>query len=274
MSRLPVALALDQVSFRYPDGTAALSDITFSVRSGGRAVIAGPNGAGKSTLALLLNGLTRPSSGQVTVLGEVLGRHNERWARQVVGMVFQDPDDQVFSPTVAEDICFGPLNLGLSAAAALSAARESLVKVGLDWDSMADRPPDRLSYGQRKRVAIAGVLAMKPRVMVLDEPTANLDPLAEEALLDVLDELSREGVTLVIATHDMELAASWADTVVLLNRGRLVAAGGPETLLSPGLVAAAGLRPPRWIAPRQAEKGGQARTRPTCTSRTRRTRTS
>lgn len=243
------AVSLKRVWYRYPDGTAALVDVSFATGVGQRLAILGPNGAGKSTLTLLLNGLERPTSGEVVVSGQVLGRHNETWARRTVGLVFQDPDDQVFSPTVADDLRFGPLNLGLPPGEATARARWALGKVGLEWDAVASRPPHRLSYGQRKRVAIAGVLAMRPQILVLDEPTANLDPLVEESLLAVLDELYRDGTTLVVATHDVELAAGWADRIVLMRDGRVVAEGTAETLFRPDIVSAAGLRLPRRVGP-------------------------
>ncbi|RJQ09803.1 MAG: ATP-binding cassette domain-containing protein [Bacillota bacterium] len=246
------ALVLRNVCYRYPDGTRALSGVDMRVEQGERRAILGPNGAGKSTLALMLNGLFRPSSGEVEVWGRVIGPDNERWARRMVGLVFQDPDDQVFSPTVAEDLRFGPRNLGCSEEEATRRAREALRRVDLDWDTLACRPPQNLSYGQRKRVAIAGVLAMAPRVIALDEPTANLDPLAEDALLDVLDDLHGDGVTLAVVTHDVELAASWADKVTFLREGVVVADGDVRLLWDPETVARAGLRSPRWSRRREA----------------------
>lgn len=245
------ALVLRQVSYRYPDGTFILASLDLRVERGERRAVLGPNGAGKSTLSLLLNGLYRPAAGTVEVLGRPVGPAHpgsEVWARRRVGLVFQDPDDQVFSATVGEDVRFGPRNLGHSEAQATRLAREALARVGLDWDAVAARPPQNLSYGQRKRVAIAGVLAMAPPVIVLDEPTANLDPLAEDALLAVLDDLHRQGVTLVVVTHNVELAAGWAEKVILLREGVVVADGGAALLGDAALMARAGLRPPRWVA--------------------------
>jgi len=245
------ALVLSQVSYRYPDGTYALAGVDLRVERGERRAVLGPNGAGKSTLSLLLNGLYRPAAGTVEVFGRPVGPAHpgsEAWARRQVGLVFQDPDDQVFSATVGEDVRFGPLNLGNSEAEATRLAREALARVGLDWDAVAGRPPQNLSYGQRKRVAIAGVLAMAPPVIVLDEPTANLDPLAGDALLGVLDDLHRQGITLVVVTHDVELAAGWAEKVLLLRDGGVVTDGDAALLGDAAVMARAGLRPPRWTA--------------------------
>jgi len=235
-------LVVEDLHFRYPDGTAALRGVTFAIQRGRRVALMGPNGAGKSTLLLHLNGIYLPQKGRVQVGGCELSAATEEQVRTQVGLVFQDPDDQVFSPTVWDDVCFGPLNLGLSLAEVEARAEEALSAVGLL--PLRSRSPQRLSLGQKKRVAIAGVLAMRPAVMALDEPMAFLDPEGQRQVEEVLDRLHRQGVTLLVATHDVDWAANWADEVILLVEGKVIAKGSPALLTDPDLVRQARLRMP------------------------------
>lgn len=230
------------------DGVPALRGLTLRLWPGRRVALLGANGAGKSTLLLHLNGTLRPARGEVRMDGRPC-RHGRRalreWRRRV-GMVFQDPEDQLFAATVAQDVSFGPLNLDLSPTAALRRVEDALAAVGIA--ELADRPTHQLSFGQRRRVALAGVLAMRPDVVLLDEPTAGLDPAAAEELLAVLERLRAGGATPVITTHDLDLALEWADEVAVLHEGRVLGAGAPEVVLGDeGLLRTARLRMPRVL---------------------------
>lgn len=207
----------------------------------------GPNGAGKSTLVQHLNGLILPQTGSVRILGETLDKPNLRRIRSLVGVVFQNPDDQVFAPTVWEDVIFGPANMGLPAAEIAERSVRALEAVGmLDHK---DRAPYHLSYGQKKRVAVAGVLAMQPEIIVLDEPMAYLDPRGKDELASMLQVLHEWGQTVLLTTHDVDFAAEWADLVLLLKDGRLLTAGGPELLVEPRWVEEAHLHVPKAARP-------------------------
>jgi cobalt/nickel transport system ATP-binding protein len=201
--------------FRYPNGIAGLAGIDLDVAHGERVAVLGPNGAGKTTLMLHLNGLLR-GEGEL----QVAGARDAHELRARVGLVFQDPDDQLFMPTVREDVAFGPLNLGCSREEAQLRVAEALAAVRMEH--VADRAPHQLSLGQRRRVAIATVLAMRPSVLVLDEPSANLDPRSRRELLEVLDGI--EG-TMIVVTHDLPFAAALCDRALVLSGGRFVADG-------------------------------------------------
>ncbi len=227
------------LSFRYPDGRLALDAVDLRVPHGERVAVLGPNGAGKTTLMLHLNGLLR-GEGALEVAGLEVAPRTMRDLRARVGLVFQDPDDQLFMPTVAEDVAFGPLNLGLDQDEARARVDAALAAVGMQ--DVAERAPHTLSLGQRRRVAIATVLAMQPSLLVLDEPSANLDPRARRELVGVLDGL--EG-TMLLVTHDLPLAAQLCDRAVILDRGRIVADGRcPALLDDAALLAAHGLELP------------------------------
>lgn len=236
------AIVIKNLSYRYQDGTQALSGVNLEVLQGRKLALLGPNGAGKSTLLLHLNGLNLPQEGQVFIFGQAISPKNELWVRSQVGLVFQDPDDQLFAPTVWEDVLFGPFNLGLTAAEAAKRATQALEAVGML--QYKDKVPLNLSFGQKKRVAIAGVLAMEPEIIVLDEPTAYLDPLGQAELLTILNSLHARGKTVIIATHDVDLAAEWAEEILVLKAGSLLAQGGVELLTRPEIVEAANLRYP------------------------------
>lgn len=235
-------LEVEDLYFRYHDGTPALNGISLSIDRGEKVAILGPNGAGKSTLLLHFNGIYLAQQGKVRVAGEEITRDNETRLREKVGMVFQDPDDQVFSPTVWDDVAFGPLNQGLDRKEIEERVFQALQAVDM-WD-LRSRAPHHLSYGQKKRVAIAGVIAMNPEVIVLDEPTAFLDPAGQESLMEILAELYQRGKTIIIATHDVDMAAEWADKVIILKGGKILAQGDTMLLVQDTLVKDAGLRFP------------------------------
>ncbi|MBP1627075.1 MAG: cobalt transporter ATP-binding protein [Holophagaceae bacterium] len=217
----PSVLTFEGVSYRYPDGSRGLEGCSLSLRQGSRTVVLGPNGAGKTTFFLHCNGLIRPSAGRVLMGGVPLdyGRAALCQLRSRVGLVFQNPDAQLFSASVREDVSFGPVNLGLDRSTVKARVEEALEAVGMA--AFADKPVHNLSYGQKKRVCIAGVLAMRPSVMILDEPTAGLDVRMQQDLLAVLERLHAEGMTIVMATHDMDLAYAWAEEVCILDQGAL-----------------------------------------------------
>jgi cobalt/nickel transport system ATP-binding protein len=221
--------------YRYPNGVVGLDGVDLSVSHGERVAVLGPNGAGKTTLMLHLNGLL---AGEGAL--DVAGIRDVRELRAAVGLVFQDPDDQLFMPTVGEDVAFGPLNLGLTRDEVTARVRVALASVRMSH--VEDRAPHQLSLGQRRRVAIATVLAMRPRLLVLDEPSANLDPRARRELLEVLDAVDR---TMLVVTHDLPFAARLCERAVILSAGR-VAADGPcaEILADEELLAAHDLELP------------------------------
>jgi len=234
---------VDCASHVYQDGTVGIHDMCFSVREKEIVALCGPNGSGKSTLIEHLNGLLRPSSGSVSLLGKDLG--SEIWRE--VGVVFQQSDDQLFAPTVLDDVMFGPLNMGMSPGDARNAAMEALKAVGAD--RLAEKMPAYLSGGQKRLVGIAGVLAMKPRLIAMDEPTSDLDPLHTDAIARIILELkSRHGISVVIATHDLDLASMVADRVCIVKGGSIVAEGTPaEIFYNDGLLESAGLKQPRIV---------------------------
>jgi cobalt/nickel transport system ATP-binding protein len=215
------------VVFSYPDGHVALDGVDLNLTAGERVAVLGPNGAGKTTLALLLNGTLVPQRGSVVIDGLAVAKPNLREIRRRVGMVFQDPDDQLFMPRVRDDVAFGPRNLAWSAEAVDAAVQRALRQVGMAEHS--DRAPHHLSFGQRRRVALATVLAMAPEVLVLDEPSSNLDPMARREFAAVV--LS-SGLTTVLVTHDLPYALELCPRSVIVNRGRIVADGPTRQLLA------------------------------------------
>jgi cobalt/nickel transport system ATP-binding protein len=225
--------------YRYPNGHVALSAVDLHVEHGERVALLGPNGAGKTTLMLHLNGLLM-GEGELSVAGLPMTRAALGELRARVGLVFQDPDDQLFMPSVVEDVAFGPLNMGLDRARALERVDEALAAVRMGH--AAGRAPHELSMGERRRVAIATVLAMDPALLVLDEPSANLDPRARRELLDVLEGFDR---TLLVVTHDLPLAAELCERAVVLSGGSIVAdAACHEVLADDGLLTAHDLELP------------------------------
>jgi cobalt/nickel transport system ATP-binding protein len=216
-------LTFDDVTYRYPDGTRALDTCCLEIHRGTRTAILGANGAGKTTMFLHLNGLLRPASGRVCWEGSPLdySRSGIRKLRSQVGLVFQNPDSQLFSASVREDVSFGPMNLGLAETEVRKRVEAALLAVGMT--ESADKPVHNLSYGQKKRVCIAGVLAMQPEVIILDEPMAGLDAAMQGELLHILEQLHAAGMTIIIATHDMDFAYQWADSIAVLVAGECAA---------------------------------------------------
>ncbi|NHM26037.1 ATP-binding cassette domain-containing protein [Desulfofundulus sp. TPOSR] len=239
---MAAVIEVEDLHYTYRDGTRALQGLSLSIPRGSRVALLGPNGAGKSTLLMHLNGLYLPQRGKVRVMGQDVNARTAREIKSRVGLVFQDPDDQVFSSTVGEDVAFGPVNMGLPAAEVERRVQESLAAVQME--AYRDKPPYHLSYGQKKRVAIAGVLAMGPEIIVLDEPMAYLDPQGKDTLLDILDRLHRRGATILVATHDVDMAAGWADRVVIMKNGRTLAQGDPSLLVREDIIRQANLRFP------------------------------
>jgi len=239
-------LEIKKLCHRYPHlSENALDDINLKIWKGERVAVLGANGAGKSTLFKHLNGILKPLSGEVLVKGEKLTKKNVRACRETVGIVFQDPDDQVLAPSVEEDVAFGPINMGLSRDEVEARVKEALEMVGLS--GFEERAPHHLSGGQKKLVAIAGILAMRPEVIVLDEPTAGLDPLSSARILDLIMKMNRElGITLLLSTHDVDVVPYFAERVFVLHHGKLEADGSPEEIFSdPELLRKAHLRLPR-----------------------------
>lgn len=236
-------ISIKGLSYRYPDGTPALDAVSLHIHRGERVALLGPNGAGKTTLVLHMNGIHMPQTGTVAVSGIDLNPDTVMEARRRVGVVFQDPDDQLFMTTVRNDVAFGPRNLGLEGAELEAIVDKALAAVGVA--DLAERPPNHLSFGQKRRVAIAGVLAMEPDIIVLDEPTANLDPASRSELTEILDSLN---VTQLIVTHDLLYANEVCDRGVILNRGKVVADGDLTRILrDDALLAAHRLGLPRGV---------------------------
>ena len=225
-----IILETENLVYRYPDGTKAVDGISIRIEKGEKISFVGRNGSGKSTLFLLLNGTIKPQEGRILYDGKEIGYGSAdiRDLRKKVGIVFQNSDDQIFAPTVYQDIAFGPANLGYSEAETDRIVNEMIDRFGLQ--SVRDKPPHHLSGGQKKRVAIAGILAMDPDIIILDEPLSNLDPLGADEILDVLNELNHFGKTIVISTHDVDLAYRWSDSVYLLSKGKLIDSGKPENV--------------------------------------------
>ncbi len=211
------AIRIMRLAFDYPDGQKALNNITLTVNQGETVALIGPNGAGKSTLLLHLNGLLR-SNGSVNILGKLINEQNLKWVRTKVGLIFQNPDDQLFSPTVFDDVAFGPLNMGLPESEIRKRVSQALKSV--DMAGYERRSPHHLSTGEKKRIAIATVLSMQPEILALDEPTSSLDPRAKWALIGLLKNLP---LTSIIATHDLEVVSALCSRTIILEKGVIIA---------------------------------------------------
>ena len=229
-----MGIALENVSFTYQEGTplasAALSDVSLTIEDGSYTALIGHTGSGKSTILQLLNGLLVPSQGSVRVFDTLITSTSKnkdiRQIRKQVGLVFQFAENQIFEETVLKDVAFGPQNFGVSEEDAVKIAREKLALVGID-ESLFNRSPFELSGGQMRRVAIAGILAMEPAILVLDEPTAGLDPLGRKELMNLFKKLHQSGMTIVLVTHLMDDVAEYANQVYVMEKGRLVKSGKP-----------------------------------------------
>lgn len=220
------------LEYAYPDGTSALRKVNLQVQRGEKLAILGSNGAGKSTLFMHFNGIYRPNSGSVKYQGQdiLYNKQALNQLRKKVGIVFQDPDSQLFSASVWQDISFGPLNLGLSEELVTERVKRALSDT--ETIDIEDKPTHLLSYGQKKRVSIAGVLAMEPELIIFDEPTAGMDPRHSHELMQLLGRLSDEGKTIILSTHDVDLAYSWADRLAIMYGGEIIALGLPGELLT------------------------------------------
>jgi cobalt/nickel transport system ATP-binding protein len=227
---LAPSLLIEDLAFAYPDGNQALFGVNLRVERGEFVAILGPNGAGKTTLVMHMNGIHPAEHGRVSVAGEVIDTKDKDLLRRIrgkVGIVFQDPDDQLFMPTVGEDIAFGPYNMGLRGAELDAAVDQALALVHMS--EFKDRPPHHLSFGQRRRVAVATVLAMKPEILVLDEPSSNLDPASRRELANILRDLK---ITTLMVTHDIPYAYELCERSIILSGGIVVADGDTKTILS------------------------------------------
>ncbi|AJE84800.1 ABC transport protein [Streptomyces albus] len=246
----PLSLEVSKLAFAYPDGHQALFGVDLALAAGERVALLGPNGAGKTTLVLHLNGILGGGLGTVKVAGLPVDRGNMAEIRRRVGIVFQDPDDQLFMPTVREDVAFGPATAGLRGAELEERVREALDRVGMT--AYADRPPHHLSFGQRRRVAVATVLAMRPEILVLDEPSSNLDPASRRELADILRSLD---VTVLMVTHDLPYALELCPRAVILSEG-VIAADAPtaELLADQELMASHRLELPFGFDPGSARR--------------------
>ena len=238
---------LENLSHVYSDGTIALDNVSLSFERGERIALLGTNGSGKTTLLHHLNGILKPTSGRIFYADKPFQYDSKSLLelRRRVGFVFQDPNDQLFAPTVKQDVAFGPLNLGVPADQVKKIVAEALQTVGMA--ELAEKPPHFLSLGQKKRVALAGVLAMQPEVIIMDEPTSNLDPRATSEILHLLVKLNKDaGITLLLATHDVDMVPLFANKLYILSKGRIVSQGSPKELFSDTeMIRNVNLRSPR-----------------------------
>ncbi len=225
MIAMPKAIVIEKFTYRYPDGTAALSDVTLTIEHGQKVALIGPNGAGKSTLLLGMAGFAK-GTGKVFVDGLEVNRTNLKEIRTCLGSCLENPDDQLFMPTLFDDVAFGPLNMGLAPEQVKARVADVLATVGLA--RMADKAPHHLSAGQKRAAAIATILAMSPKIITLDEPDGSLDPRNRDNLMKLLRSLPQ---TLIVATCNMNFAAALADRAVLLDKGRIIADGSAEEIM-------------------------------------------
>ncbi|HHV25456.1 MAG: ATP-binding cassette domain-containing protein [Methanosarcina sp.] len=255
-----IILETRSLKYTYPDGTVAIQDLNIEIMKGKKIAFVGQNGSGKSTLFMLLNGTLKPGQGEVLFHGVPFKYDSKslRDIRKSVGIVFQNSDDQIFAPTVYQDVAFGPANLGYSKERVDACVQQALEYVGLSH--LKDKPPHHLSGGQKKRVAIAGIMAMEPEVIILDEPLSNLDPVGADEIVDLLNEFNHFGNTIIISTHDVDLAYRWSDYVFLLSNSKIIGQGTPtEVFKDPELLKKAGLRQPTTLEIyREIERRGLA----------------
>ncbi|WP_418791898.1 energy-coupling factor ABC transporter ATP-binding protein [Phosphitispora sp. TUW77] len=225
-------LEAENLNYRYPDGTHALKNLCLKIPKGQKTAILGSNGAGKSTLFLHFNGILKPTAGTVRFNGKdvVYNKKQLLELRKNVGIVFQDPDSQLFSASVYQEISFGPLNIGLTEKTVRERVEQAMTATGIN--ELKDKPTHMLSYGQKKRVTIADILAMEPLALICDEPTAWLDPKHAKQTVRLFNEISNNGTTVILSTHDVDLAYSWADYVFIMSDGRVIGEGTPDKVFS------------------------------------------
>ena len=236
-------ISVKNVNFSYPAGVKAITDVSLEIQKGERVALLGPNGSGKSTLILLIAGLLSPLKGEIRVFGEDTASKSFQKLRQKVGIVFQDPDDQLFNQTVIEDVAYGPKNLRLPEEVIQKRCDHILEDIGVSH--LKNRPPHRLSFGEKKKVSLATALVLRPELLILDEPTANLDLVSRRGLIDMLNELHAEGTTIVVSTHDVEALPELADRVIVVSHGSLLGGGEMHKVLQDvALLESAGLELP------------------------------
>ena len=225
-------LQVKNLSYSYNDGHKALNNVSLEIEKGDMVCLLGKNGAGKSTLFLHFNGIFEPNEGEIFIEDKLLKYDKKSLmdVRQKVGIVFQNPDDQLFASTVEEDVAFGPLNIGLSQEETEKRVNDSLKIVGME--GFNKKAPHHLSGGQKKRVAIAGILAMKPDIMVLDEPTSGLDPMGASKILKLLKDLNKEGMTILISTHDVDFVPIYSNKVFIMDEGEIIKKGSPKEVFN------------------------------------------
>jgi len=236
-------LEIRNLHYCYGSGKTALDDVNIDIFEGEKIAVVGPNGAGKSTFFLTTNGVLTPDEGEIIYRGTAINKKNLKELRKNIGIVFQDADNQIIASTVLAEVGFGPMNLKLPREEVLERVEEALRYMNLQ--EYKDRPPHYLSGGEKKRVSIADIIAMKSEIIIFDEPTAGLDPLNSEMLEEVLVKLSGEGKTMLISTHDVDFAYSWADRVIVFNRGEIIADGSPlDIFRNKEVLSRANLKPP------------------------------
>lgn len=235
------------IEYSYMDGTKALRNININIEKGKKIAFIGANGAGKSTLFLHFNGINKPEAGEICFRGKKISYTNSELTklRKEVGIVFQEPDNQLFSSSVLQEISFGPMNMKLDKESVMKRVEKAMDATAVA--DLKDKPTHFLSYGQKKRVAIASILAMEPEVLILDEPTSGLDPQNSNAVEDILNTLNKAGKTIIISTHDIDFAYSWADYIYVMNRGEIINHGTPEEVfINKELIEQANIKLP-WI---------------------------
>ncbi|MFQ6843167.1 MAG: energy-coupling factor ABC transporter ATP-binding protein [Lachnospiraceae bacterium] len=239
------AVEICDLSYTYADGTHALNCLNAAIPKKKKTAILGANGCGKSTLLRHLNGLILPQKGSVSINGQSITKRNADQIRQTVGLLFDNPDNQLFSPTVEADVSFGPYNLRMKDADVKRLTEDAMKEVGI-FD-LREKSPYNLSLGQKKRCAIAGVLAMKPDILLMDEPFSGLDPLSLEQFLETLTVLHKHGMTQILSTHDVDIAYEWADHVIVMSNGSVLAAGDQTIMQDAELMKKAGLAVPMLV---------------------------
>jgi cobalt/nickel transport system ATP-binding protein len=239
-------VSVKDLKFSYPAGVSAIKGVSLEIGQGERVAILGPNGSGKSTLILLIAGLLTPKSGDIAVFGQKTTSKDFQKFRSRIGIVFQDPDDQLFTQSVIEDIEYGPKNLKLPEEDIKQRSQHVLDKMGIEH--LKDRPPHRLSFGEKKKVSLATALVLKPELLILDEPTANLDLVSRRGLIDTLSELNKSGTTVIVSTHDVEALPELADRIIVISHGILHGEGETRKVLQDAeLLKSSGLEPPAIV---------------------------